>query len=169
LTAKPVLYVANVDEGDAATGNALSASVEAMALSEGAAAVTISASLEGAVAELDDPAERLEFLSDAGLTEPGLAQVIRTGYGLLGLLTFFTAGPTESRAWTVPKGARGPEAAGRIHSDMERGFIRAETIAFDDFIAHGGEQGAKAAGAMRSEGKEYVVQDGDIMLFRFNV
>ena len=169
LTAKPVLYVANVDEADAATGNAMSEAVEAMALAEGAAAVRISASLEGAVAELDDPAERLEFLTDAGLAEPALAQVIRTGYGLLGLITFFTAGPTESRAWTVPKGARAPEAAGRIHSDMERGFIRAETIAFDDFIAHGGEHGAKAAGAMRSEGKDYVVRDGDIMLFRFNV
>ena len=169
ITSKPVLYVANVEETDAATGNAHSASVEAMAASEGAASVTISAALEAEVAVLDDPADRAEFLTEVGLTEPSLDRVIRAGYGLLGLITFFTAGPTEARAWTVPADALAPEAAGRIHGDMERGFIRAETIAFDHYIAHGGEQGAKAAGAMRSEGKEYRVQDGDVMLFRFNV
>ncbi|MBT4711311.1 MAG: redox-regulated ATPase YchF [Alphaproteobacteria bacterium] len=169
ITAKPVLYVANVDEAHAASGNAHSAAVEAMAVAEGAASVTISAALEAEIAVLEDPADRAEFLGAAGLTEPGLTQVIRAGYGLLGLITFFTAGPTEARAWTIPADALAPQAAGRIHGDMERGFIRAETIAYDDYIAHGGEQGAKAAGAMRSEGKEYQVKDGDVMLFRFNV
>jgi len=169
ITAKPVLYVANVDEADASTGNAHSAAVQAMAAAEGAASVTISAALEAEVAVLDDPADRAEFLGAAGLTEPGLDRVIRAGYEILGLITFFTAGPTEARAWTIPANALAPQAAGRIHGDMERGFIRAETIAYDDFIAQGGEQGAKAAGAMRSEGKEYQIKDGDVMLFRFNV
>jgi len=171
ITAKPVLYIANVEETDAASGNVHvhSAAVEAMAAAEGAACVTISAALEAEVAVLDDPADRAEFLTEAGLSEPGLARVIRAGYGLLGLVTFFTAGPTEARAWTIPANALAPKAAGRIHGDMERGFIRAETIAFDDYIAHGGEQGAKAAGAMRAEGKDYPVKDGDVLLIRFNV
>jgi ribosome-binding ATPase YchF (GTP1/OBG family) len=142
--------------------------VFAKAAAEGAKAVVVSAAIEAEIATM--PAEdRAEFLSDLGLTETGLARVIRAGYDLLHLITFFTAGPKEARAWTVEKGARAPEAAGVIHSDFERGFIRAETIAYDDFIACGGETGAKEAGKMRSEGKEYVVQDGDVLLFRFNV
>jgi GTP-binding protein YchF len=168
LTAKPVLYVCNVDEGDAASGNALSAAVFARAEAEGASAVTISAAIEAEIATM--PAdERTEFLHDLGLTETGLSQIIRAGYDLLHLITFFTAGPKEARAWTVEKGARAPEAAGVIHSDFERGFIRAETIAYEDFIACGGEQGAKDKGKMRAEGKDYVVRDGDVLLFRFNV
>ena len=168
LTGKPVLYVCNVDEGDAAEGNALSAKVFAKAAAEGAVAVVISAAIEAEIATLDE-ADRASFLADLGLEETGLTRVIRAGYQLLGLITFFTAGPKEARAWTVPKGAKAPQAAGAIHSDFERGFIRAETIAFDDFVACGGETGAKDAGKMRAEGKEYVVQDGDILLFRFNV
>jgi len=168
LTAKPVLYVCNVDEGDAAAGNALSEAVFAKAAVEGAVAVVISAAIEAEIATM--PAgDRAEFLSDLGLTETGLARIIRAGYDLLHLITFFTAGPKEARAWTVEKGSKAPEAAGVIHSDFERGFIRAETIAYDDFIACGGEAGAREAGRMRSEGKDYVVQDGDVLLFRFNV
>ena len=168
LTAKPVLYVCNVDESDAAAGNALSAKVFEVAAAEGAKAVVVSAAIEAEIATLaaDD---RAAFLADLGLEETGLTRVIRAGYELLGLITFFTAGPKEARAWTVHKGARAPEAAGEIHTDFERGFIRAETIAYDDFIACGGETGAKDAGKMRSEGKEYVVADGDVLLFRFNV
>jgi ribosome-binding ATPase len=168
LTAKPVLYVCNVDEGDAASGNALSARVAGKAAAEGAKAVVISAAIEAEIATLP-PEERDAFLTDLGLHETGLTRMIRAGYELLGLITFFTAGPKEARAWTVHKGAKAPEAAGEIHTDFERGFIRAETIAFDDFVKYGGETGAKDAGKMRSEGKEYVVQDGDILLFRFNV
>jgi GTP-binding protein YchF len=168
LTAKPVLYVCNVDEGDAASGNALSEKVFAKAAAEGAKAVIVSAAIEAEIATMP-AADRADFLADLGLHETGLARVIRAGYDLLHLITFFTAGPKEARAWTVEKGARAPEAAGVIHSDFERGFIRAETIAFDDFIACGGETGAKEAGKMRSEGKDYVVQDGDVLLFRFNV
>jgi GTP-binding protein YchF len=168
LTAKPVLYVCNVDEGDAAEGNALSARVFEKAASEGARAVVVSAAIEAEIASLD-ASDRAGFLSDLGLVETGLARVIRAGYELLGLITFFTAGPKESRAWTVERGSRAPQAAGVIHTDFERGFIRAETIAFDDFIACGGEAGARDAGKLRSEGKEYVVQDGDVLLFRFNV
>jgi ribosome-binding ATPase len=168
LTAKPVLYVCNVDEGDASEGNALSARVFEKAASEGAKAVVVSAAIEAEIATLD-PEERSAFLSDLGLEETGLSRVIRAGYELLGLITFFTAGPKEARAWTVHRGAKAPEAAGEIHTDFERGFIRAETIAYDDFISCGGETGAKDAGKMRSEGKEYVVQDGDVLLFRFNV
>ncbi|MFN3944356.1 MAG: redox-regulated ATPase YchF [Allosphingosinicella sp.] len=168
LTAKPILYVCNVDEGDAAGGNAHSARVFAKAEAEGAKAVIISAAIEAEIATME-PADRAEFLSDLGLEETGLARIIRAGYALLDLITFFTAGPKESRAWTVEKGARAPQAAGAIHSDFERGFIRAETIAYDDYIACGGEAGAKDAGKMRAEGKDYVVQDGDVMLFRFNV
>ena len=168
LTAKPVLYVCNVDEADAADGNELSEQVFGKAKAEAAGAVVISAAIEAEIATLDE-ADRAAFLTDLGLEETGLTRVISAGYKLLGLITFFTAGPKESRAWTVAKGAKAPEAAGVIHTDFERGFIRAETIAYDDFIAHGGETGAKEAGKMRSEGKEYVVQDGDVLLFRFNV
>jgi GTP-binding protein YchF len=168
LTAKPILYVCNVDEGDAASGNAHSAAVFAKAEAEGAKAVIISAAIEAEIATMV-PEDRAEFLGDLGLTETGLSQIIRAGYDLLHLITFFTAGPKEARAWTVEKGAKAPQAAGVIHTDFERGFIRAETIAYDDFIACGGEAGAKEAGKMRAEGKEYVVQDGDVLLFRFNV
>jgi len=168
LTAKPVLYVCNVDEADAATGNALSARVEQKAAAEGAKAVIISAAIEAEIATMD-PADRGEFLKDLGLTETGLTRIIRAGYDLLHLITFFTAGPKEARAWTVERGARAPQAAGEIHTDFERGFIRAETISFEDYIGHGGEAGARDAGRLRSEGKDYVVRDGDVMLFRFNV
>jgi len=168
LTAKPVLYVCNVDEGAAADGNALSAKVFAKAEAEGAKAVIVSAAIEAEIVTLD-PADRADFLSDLGLTETGLARVIRAGYELLHLQTFFTAGPKEARAWTIPMGAKAPQAAGAIHTDFERGFIRAETIAFADFVAFKGEAGAREAGKLRSEGKEYVVHDGDVMLFRFNV
>src|SRR5688500_7055889 len=168
LTAKPVLYVCNVDEADAAGGNAHSAAVLARAHGDESRAVTISAAIEAEIATM--PAEdRADFLADLGLSETGLARIIRAGYDLLHLITFFTAGPKEARAWTVEKGARAPQAAGAIHTDFERGFIRAETIAYEDFVACGGETGAKDAGRMRAEGKEYVVQDGDVMLFRFNV
>ena len=168
LTAKPVLYVCNVDESEAAEGNAHSARVFEKAKAEGALAVVISAAIEAEIATL--PAEERDaFLADLGLHETGLSRIIRAGYDLLGLITFFTAGPKESRAWTVHRGAKAPEAAGEIHTDFERGFIRAETIAFDDYVSTGGETGAKEAGKMRSEGKEYVVQDGDVLLFRFNV
>ncbi len=168
LTAKPVLYVCNVDEDDASSGNALSQRVFEKAAAEGAQAVVISAAIEAEIATL--PAdERDAFLSDLGLHETGLNRMIHAAYALLGLITFYTAGPKESRAWTVHKGAKAPEAAGEIHTDFERGFIRAETIAYDDYIACGGEAGARDAGKLRSEGKDYVVQDGDVMLFRFNV
>ncbi|HEY1605702.1 MAG TPA: redox-regulated ATPase YchF [Allosphingosinicella sp.] len=168
LTAKPILYVCNVGEGDAAHGNAQSALVFEKAAAEGAGAVVISAAIEAEIATMDG-ADRPEFLKDLGLEETGLARVIRAGYDLLHLITFFTAGPKESRAWTVGKGAKAPQAAGVIHTDFERGFIRAETIAYDDYIACNGEAGAREAGRLRSEGKDYVVQDGDVMLFRFNV
>jgi len=168
LTAKPLMYICNVEEAAAATGNAHSAKVIARAKEEGAEAVVISAAIEAEIAQLADPEEKRAFLESLGLEEPGLNKIIRAGYRLLGLITFFTAGPKESRAWTVPAGARAPQAAGAIHTDFERGFIRAETIAYGDFIGCGGEQGAKDAGRMRAEGKEYVVKDGDVLLFRFN-
>jgi hypothetical protein len=168
LTSKPVLYVCNVDEGDAADGNALSARVFAKAEAEGARAVIVSAAIEAEIATMPQE-ERGEFLGELGLTETGLARVIRAGYDLLHLITFFTVGPKEARAWTVEKGAKAPQAAGAIHTDFERGFIRAETIAFDDYITCGGEVGAREAGKLRQEGKEYLVHDGDVMLFRFNV
>jgi len=168
LTAKPVLYVCNVDEGAAAEGNALSARVFDKAKAENAGAVVVSAAIEAEIVTLD-PADRAEFLSDLGLHETGLARVIRAGYDLLHLLTFFTVGPKEARAWTIPAGSKAPQAAGAIHSDFERGFIRAETIAYDDYVACKGEAGARDAGKLRSEGKDYVVHDGDVMLFRFNV
>ena len=168
LTAKPVLYVCNVAEEDAATGNALSAKVFEKAAAEGAEAVVVSAAIEAELVAL--PVEdRGEFLEALGLEESGLSRVIRAGYKLLGLKTFFTAGPKEARAWTFPAGAKAPQAAGEIHSDFERGFIRAETIAYEDYVALGGEAGAKEAGKLRQEGKEYVVQDGDVLLFKFNV
>ncbi len=167
MTAKPVLYVCNVDEGSAATGNKFSKAVEDMARKQGAGTVTISCRIEEEVAQL--PAgEREEFLSSLGLEEPGLNKLIRAGYALLGLLTFFTVGPKEARAWTVTRGSRAPQAAGVIHTDFEHGFIRAETIAYDDYVAGNGEAGARDAGKFRLEGKDYVVQDGDVMHFRFN-
>ncbi len=168
LTAKPVLYVCNVAEEDAANGNALSAQVFAKADAEGAQAVVVSAAIESELVEMPEE-DRAEYLAELGLTESGLARVIRAGYTLLGLNTFFTAGPKETRAWTFPVGAKAPQAAGEIHTDFEKGFIRAETIAFDDYVSLGGEGGAKEAGKLRQEGKEYVVQDGDVMLFKFNV
>ena len=169
LTAKPVLYVCNVDEGSAASGNRWSAAVAERAATEVAAVVVISAAIEAEVAQLADPQEKQEFLASLGLEEPGLNRVIRAGYDLLGLITFLTAGPKEARAWTVPQGTKAPQAAGSIHTDFEQGFIVAETIAYPDYVAAGGEQGAKDAGRMRQEGREYVVQDGDVMHFRFNV
>ncbi len=165
MTQKPVLYVCNVDEHSAASGNASSAAIEEKAKREGAACVAISARIEEEVAQLH-AGERAEFLAHLGLDEPGLDRLIRAGYGLLGLITFFTAGPKEARAWTVAKGARAPQAAGAIHSDFEKGFIRAETIAYQDYVALGGEAGARDAGRMRLEGKDYVVRDGDVMHFR---
>jgi GTP-binding protein YchF len=167
MTAKPVLYVSNVDEGSAANGNDYSRAVEAMAKRQGAGVVTISARIEEEVAQLA-VSERADFLASLGLAEPGLNRLIRAGYELLGLLTFFTAGPKEARAWTVTRGARAPEAAGAIHTDFEHGFIRAETIAYDDYVSGNGEAGARDAGKFRLEGKDYVVQDGDVMHFRFN-
>jgi GTP-binding protein YchF len=169
ITAKPVLYVCNVDEDSAATGNALSQRVAAMAEDTGQSCVLVSAAIEAEVALLDTAEEKIEFLEALGLAETGLDRIIAAGYGLLGLATYFTTGPKESRAWTIPGGTRAPQAAGVIHSDFEKGFIRAETIAYDAFIEYDGEQGAKEAGRMRLEGKDYVVRDGDIMLFRFNV
>jgi GTP-binding protein YchF len=168
LTAKPVLYVCNVAEEDAATGNALSEQVFAKAAAEGAQAVVVSAAIEAELVAMD-PEERQEYLADLGLEETGLTRVIRAGYELLDLKTFFTAGPKETRAWTFPAGAKAPQAAGEIHSDFEKGFIRAETIAYEDYVALGGEAGAREAGKLRQEGKEYLVQDGDVLLFKFNV
>ena len=166
LTAKPVLYVCNVDEGAAATGNAYSRLIEAKAAREGAGCVAISAKIEAELAQLD-MGERAMYLDSLGLDEPGLNRLIRAGYQLLSLVTYFTAGPKEARAWTIKTGTLAPQAAGVIHTDFEKGFIRAETTSFDDFVRHGGEIGAKEAGKMRLEGKEYLVQDGDIMHFRF--
>jgi GTP-binding protein YchF len=168
ITAKPILYVCNVNEEDAANGNALSQQVFAKAKAQGANAVVVSAAIESELTGMDD-ADKLEFLAELGLTETGLARVIRAGYDLLHLITFFTVGPKEARAWTVARGAKAPQAAGAIHSDFERGFIRAETIAFDDYVALGGEAGARDAGKLRQEGKEYVVADGDVLHFKFNV
>jgi GTP-binding protein YchF len=168
LTSKPVLYVCNVGEAEAATGNALSQAVAEMAATEGAAHVVVSAAIEAEIATLSDE-DAAEFLSELGLSEAGLDRMIRAGYGLLDLLTFFTAGPKETRAWTVRRDARAPEAAGVIHTDFQRGFIRAETVAYADYIEHGGEGGAKDAGKLRIEGADYPVKDGDIFHFRFNV
>jgi ribosome-binding ATPase len=168
LTAKPVLYVCNVEEASAANGNALSAKVFEKAKAEGAEAVVVSAAIEAEISTMP-PEDREVFLEDLGLTETGLARVIRAGYELLHLITFFTVGPKEARAWTIHTGDTAPNAAGAIHSDFEKGFIRAETMAYDDYVQFNGEAGAKEAGKWRSEGKEYLVKDGDIMLFRFNV
>ncbi len=167
LTSKPVLYVCNVEEASAATGNAYSKRVEEMAKAEGAGCVVISAAIESEIAQLD-PAEQKDFLETLGLEEPGLDRLIRAGYALLGLITYFTVGPKEARAWTIPVGTRAPQAAGVIHTDFERGFIRAQTIGFEDYVRYNGEAGAKEAGRARDEGKDYVVADGDVMLFRFN-
>ncbi|WP_188770126.1 redox-regulated ATPase YchF [Novosphingobium endophyticum] len=168
LTAKPVLYVCNVEEESAAEGNEFSKRVFEKAAAENATAVIVSAAIEAELVGMDSE-DRMVFLEEMGLHETGLARIIRAGYELLDLLTFFTVGPKEARAWTVHKGAKAPEAAGEIHSDMQRGFIRAETIAYDDFVTLGGESGAKEAGKLRQEGKEYVVHDGDVMHFKFNV
>ncbi|WP_274426551.1 redox-regulated ATPase YchF [Chelativorans sp. YIM 93263] len=168
ITSKPVLYVCNVAESDAAEGNAHSKAVEEMAREQGAVTVTISAAIEAEVAQLADE-EAEEYLEAMGLTEPGLDRLIRAGYELLNLITFFTAGPKETRAWTVKKGSKAPQAAGVIHTDFERGFIRAQTIAYEDFVELGGETAARDAGKARDEGKEYVVADGDVVLFKFNV
>jgi GTP-binding protein YchF len=166
LSAKPVLYIANVDEASAAKGNAHSARVAAHAKADGAGFVLIAAKIEAELALLA-PSERTAFLDELSLAEPGLPRLVRAGYALLDLVTFFTAGPKEARAWTVARGTKAPQAAGVIHTDFEKGFIRAETIAYDDYVAQGGEQGARDAGKMRLEGKDYVVQDGDVMHFRF--
>ena len=169
LTAKPVMYVCNVDEAAAAHGNAQSARVEAHAAEEGASSVVVSAKIEAEIALLKDAEEMRGFLESLGLDEPGLARVVRSGYALLGLITFFTTGPKESRAWTISSGMTAREAAGKIHSDMERGFICAETVGYDEFVAQGGEQAVRDAGRMRQEGRDYLMKDGDIVIFRFNV
>jgi len=167
LTSKPVMYVCNVDEDSAADGNALSAKVSEMAKKKNVPCVVISARIEAEISTLPSAEDKADFLSSLGLAETGLAQIIKAGYGLLDLVTYFTVGPKETRAWTIVKGMQGPAAAGVIHTDFEKGFIRAETIAYDDYIAYNGEQGAKEAGKFRLEGKEYVVQDGDVLHFRF--
>lgn len=167
LTAKPVLYVCNVSEDDAAEGNDKSARVAEKAAAENAVAVNISAALESEIAQLDDPEEQKAFLEDLGLGETGLGRVIRAGYELLDLVTYFTVGPKEARAWTIPRNTMAPQAAGVIHTDFEKGFIRSETIAYEDYIEFKGETGSKDAGKMRLEGKEYVVVDGDVLHFRF--
>ncbi|TDI56367.1 MAG: redox-regulated ATPase YchF [Alphaproteobacteria bacterium] len=166
LTAKPVLYICNVGEDEAATGNADTARIAQKAAAEGAGMVIISAAIEAEIAQLSDD-EQAEYLEAIGLAEPGLNRMIRAGYALLDLVTFFTAGPKEAHAWTVRSGARAPQAAGAVHSDFERGFIRAQTIKFDDYVALGGETQARDAGKARDEGKDYVVQDGDVILFKF--
>jgi len=168
LSAKPVLYVANVDEASASSGNALSARVAHYARARGATSVVISAAIESELAQLPDY-EKREYLASLGLDKPGLARIIGAGYRLLDLITFLTVGPKEAKAWTVAQGTKAPQAAGVIHTDFEKGFIRAETISYQDFVACGGEQGAKEAGKMRLEGADYIVRDGDILHFRFNL
>ena len=169
LTTKPVLYVCNVDEASAVNGNAMTEKVAEKAAAEGAECVVISAAIESEIAQLSDPEERQEFLDSLGLEATGLTRLIQAGYRLLNLLTFFTAGPKESRAWTISEGTAAAQAAGTIHTDFERGFICAETIRYDDYVERGGEQAAKDAGVMRQEGRDYIVGDGDVLLFRFNV
>lgn len=169
MTSKPILYVCNVNEGDAANGNAHSQKVFEYAAKEGAQAVVICANIESEIAQLGDEAAQKEFLESMGLTEPGLNRIIRAGFKLLGLQTYFTAGPKEARAWTIHIGDKAPQAAGVIHTDFQRGFIKADVISFADYVAFKGEQGAKDAGKLRQEGKEYVVADGDVILFKFNV
>lgn len=168
LTSKPAMLVCNVDEESADGGNALSAKVAAFAGQNNMACVVVSAKIEAEIAALESDEEKREFLETIGLKETGLTRVIKAGYGLLKLITYFTIGPKEARAWTIPQGTLAPGAAGVIHTDFEKGFIRSETIAYDDYIAGGGESGAKEAGKFRLEGKEYVVQDGDVLHFRFN-
>jgi GTP-binding protein YchF len=168
ITAKPVLFVANVAEDDLAGDTPMVRKVREVAKAKGGEVVVICGELEAQISQLP-PDERKDFLSEMGLAEAGLDVLVRAAYKLLDLETYFTAGPKEARAWTIHRGSKAPQAAGKIHTDFERGFIRAETIAYDDYVANAGEQGAKAAGKMRSEGKEYVVQDGDVILFRFNV
>ncbi len=168
LTSKPVLYVCNVAEADAAEGNARSAAVAAMAQASGAACVVVSAAIEAEVSQLPE-ADRAEFLAGMGLADSGLDRVISAGYRLLGLITYFTVGPKETRAWTIVAGTKAPQAAAVIHNDFERGFIASETIGYDDYVAYRGEAGAKEAGRMRVEGRDYGVRDGDVLLFRFNV
>jgi GTP-binding protein YchF len=168
ITAKPVLYASNIDEDHAAEGNTFTEAVAERARANGTQSILVSARVEAEAAELSD-ADRLEFLASLGLIETGLDRIIRAGHSLLQLITFFTTGPKESRAWTIKAGSKAPAAAGVIHSDFERGFIRAETIAFEDFITLGGEAAARDAGKMRAEGRDYIVRDGDVMLFRFNV
>ncbi|SES00046.1 hypothetical protein SAMN04490244_104348 [Tranquillimonas rosea] len=167
MTSKPILYVCNVGEGEAATGNAQTEAVREMAETQGAGTIVISAQIEEEISQLDSDEAEL-FLDEMGLEEPGLDRLIKAGYALLGLQTYFTVGPKEARAWTIPEGTLAPQAAGVIHGDFERGFIRAETIAYDDFVTLGGEQGAKDAGKMRSEGKSYEVKEGDVLHFLFN-
>jgi GTP-binding protein YchF len=166
LTSAPVLYACNVDEASAATGNEFSRQVEERAKAEGAIAVVISAKIESEIASLP-PGERRDYLEAIGLQEPGLDRLIRAGYALLQLVTYFTAGPKEARAWTITQGTKAPQAAGVIHTDFERGFIRAETIGYDDYVKFNGEAGARDVGKLRLEGKDYVVADGDVMHFRF--
>ena len=167
ITTKSVLYVCNVNEDDTVDGNELTKKVEAKAAAEGAVTVNICASLEEEIAQLDDPEEQKEFLADLGLGETGLGRVIRAGYDLLHLITYFTVGPKEARAWTITQETKAPQAAGVIHTDFEQGFIRAETTSYDDYVEFNGEAGVKDAGKMRLEGKEYIVADGDVMHFRF--
>lgn len=169
LTSKPQMFVCNVSESDAATGNAMTVKVQAYAETVGAQVAIISAAIESEVAQLESEEEKMEFLKELGLTETGLAQIVRKGYTMLALLTFFTVGPKEARAWTVAQGSSAPQAAGAIHTDFQRGFICAETVAFDDYISCKGEQGAKTAGKMRQEGRDYIAKDGDVFHFRFNV
>jgi len=168
MTSKPILYVCNVSEDDAATGNDFTKKVDAMAKAQGTKAVVISAAIESEIAQLATDAEKKEFLETLSLTEPGLNKIIRAAFDILGLQTYFTVGPKEARAWTIRKGAKGPEAAGVIHTDFEKGFIRAEVMNYDDYVALKSEQAVKEAGKYRSEGKDYTVKDGDIILFRFN-
>ncbi|MDR3179299.1 MAG: redox-regulated ATPase YchF [Holosporaceae bacterium] len=169
ITRKPILYVCNVNENEVATGNHWTKKVSEFAQNRNFGSVVVSAAIESEIAIMDDESEKSEYIASLGLAESGLSRVIRSGYNLLNLLTFFTAGPQEARAWTTHQNAKAPTAAGVIHTDFERGFICAETISYHDYVAFGGESGAKAAGKMRLEGKEYVVNDGDVFHFRFNV
>ncbi len=169
ITAKPIMYVCNVSEDEASSGNEFSNKIAAKAKAESAACVVISAKIEEEISALSSQAEKEEFLETIGLAEAGLVRIIKAGYNLLGLITFFTVGPKETHAWTVKQGATAPQAAGAIHTDFEKGFIRAETISYDDYIKYNGEQGCKEAGKMRLEGKDYITKDGDVYHFRFNV
>ncbi|MDR1982224.1 MAG: redox-regulated ATPase YchF [Holosporaceae bacterium] len=169
ITVKPILYVCNVGESEIVSGNAYTKTVANLANSRHSSTVIVSAAIESEIAVIQNEEEKFEYIQSLGLAESGLARVIRGGYNLLDLITFFTAGPTETRAWTIPQGSKAPQAAGVIHTDFERGFICAETISYNDYVAYNGELGAKSAGKMRLEGKEYTVHDGDIIHFRFNI